>query len=185
MASYMMFYSEYSDWPTRSWCFMKGGYSYGCPEEILGKIIDNLGRNEKLRHVEILGHGGGGGGSLSISNGPNPDAASTSIASGSVVGHDSGMRVFWMSLGQCMQKPGAIVLNMCQAGRNAAGILLLQDIAQLTGCIVYGALKDMTKEIGGNYYLDPKIYRRILPAGLRDMTADEIMNLRGGIAHVR
>ena len=71
------------------------------------------------------------------------------------------MKSFWTSLRPYMAKPGMVVLNMCRVGKDAPGKRLLKEVARLTGAIAYGALRDMTSQIGGVHHNDPTMYRKV------------------------
>jgi hypothetical protein len=157
----MIFYCSDAGWPTRTVGYVSGGHSYWTIEEILGKVIQNLGPGDKLGRIEILGHGSEGMMSFG-GTGNSPGPSSIGSPTGTIT-HDPGVQSFWVSLREYLAPVGVVVLNSCNVGRGRAGDFLLRDIAKLTGAIVCGALKEMTSEIGMHYFNDPLLYKKVYP----------------------
>ncbi|MGH7410408.1 MAG: hypothetical protein ACREJ6_05015 [Candidatus Methylomirabilis sp.] len=154
MAGQIIFYNSRLSVFSGAYLSAHGGHSYISREGIIGILHEKADDSRIYSRIEILDHGGPGMASIGTSQ--------TVASSTGTISHDPGMLSFWMTLRQYMGRTSCLVLNMCNAGKFDEGRILLREIQRLSGGIVYGAITDMTSEVGMHYFNDPTKYRHYM-----------------------
>jgi hypothetical protein len=154
LAGSIIFYNSGLSFITAAYLFPLGAYSYQSKHGIIGVLSQKADDSGVFDRIEILDHGNPG--MATVGEG------STIASSTGLITHDNGMLAFWMTLGRYMARTSCLILNMCNCGKSNEGQVLLREIQRLTGGIVYGAVKDMTHEVGMHYHNDPTKYRHYM-----------------------